>query len=138
MCDGTEKGFVVINQKGIDPISLDMLAKEGIIGLRRAKKRNMERLVLCCGGFGVNAVRCPSNLLSTASHISSYHPDYYPSAAVMRLRRICSLVLPGNELDRGTNLPEMYRTARQARNLGDRSSALDCAGEAVDYFLGFY
>ena len=29
--------FVVINLKGIDPISLDMFAKEGIIGIRRAK-----------------------------------------------------------------------------------------------------
>jgi chaperonin GroEL (HSP60 family) len=34
-----ENGYtlVVINQKGIDPLSLDMFAKEGIIGLRRAK-----------------------------------------------------------------------------------------------------
>ena len=31
--------FVVVNQKGIDPLSLDMLAKEGIIGIRRAKVR---------------------------------------------------------------------------------------------------
>lgn len=38
------KGFVVINQKGIDPLSLDMLAKSGILALRRAKRRNMERL----------------------------------------------------------------------------------------------
>lgn len=29
LCDGTDKSFVVINQKGIDPMSLDMLAKEG-------------------------------------------------------------------------------------------------------------
>merc|ERR1712121_37257 len=42
LCDGTDKGFVVINQKGIDPISLDMLAREGIVALRRAKRRNME------------------------------------------------------------------------------------------------
>ena len=41
---------MVINQKGIDPISLDLLAKEGILGLRRAKRRNMERLVEACGG----------------------------------------------------------------------------------------
>jgi len=34
MCDGTDKSFVVINQKGIDPFSLDVFAKEGIIGLR--------------------------------------------------------------------------------------------------------
>lgn len=32
-----KKTFVVINLKGIDPLSLDMLAKEGIIGIRRAK-----------------------------------------------------------------------------------------------------
>lgn len=29
LCEGTNKTFVVINQKGIDPMSLDMLAKEG-------------------------------------------------------------------------------------------------------------
>lgn len=33
-----------------------MLAKEGIIALRRAKKRNMERLTLACGGNAVNSV----------------------------------------------------------------------------------
>ena len=55
VCDGNDKGFVVITQKGIDPISLDMLAKEGIVGLRRAKKRNMERLVLSCGGVCINS-----------------------------------------------------------------------------------
>merc|ERR1712170_295129 len=27
VCDGTDKNFVVINQKGIDPLSLDLLAK---------------------------------------------------------------------------------------------------------------
>jgi len=54
LCDGTNKSFVVINQKGIDPMSLDMLAKEGIIALRRAKRRNMERLALACGGVAMN------------------------------------------------------------------------------------
>ena len=38
-----KKNFVVINQKGIDPLSLDILAKNGILALRRAKRRNMER-----------------------------------------------------------------------------------------------
>lgn len=56
MCDGTDKSFVVINQKGIDPFSLDVFAKEGIIGLRRAKRRNMERLALACGGVAMNSV----------------------------------------------------------------------------------
>ena len=39
------KNFVVLNQKGIDPLSLDILAKNGILALRRAKRRNMERYV---------------------------------------------------------------------------------------------
>ena len=35
VCDGTDKTFVIINQKGIDPLSLDALAREGILALRR-------------------------------------------------------------------------------------------------------
>lgn len=52
----TKKGFVVINQKGIDPLSLDVLVKNGILALRRAKRRNMERLQLICGGAAQNSV----------------------------------------------------------------------------------
>lgn len=54
LCNNNGKSFVVINQKGIDPMSLDLLAKEGIIALRRAKRRNMERLALACGGVALN------------------------------------------------------------------------------------
>ncbi|CAE6478538.1 unnamed protein product [Rhizoctonia solani] len=50
------KGFVVINQKGIDPLSLDVLVKNGILALRRAKRRNMERLQLIAGGIAQNSV----------------------------------------------------------------------------------
>ncbi|GAA5957726.1 hypothetical protein JCM3765_003746 [Sporobolomyces pararoseus] len=53
---GDKMNFVVINQKGIDPLSLDMLAKQGIMALRRAKRRNMERLQLVCGGTAQNSV----------------------------------------------------------------------------------
>ncbi|XP_053426964.1 T-complex protein 1 subunit zeta-2 isoform X2 [Nycticebus coucang] len=56
VCAEFDKGFVVINQKGIDPFSLDTLAKHGIVALRRAKRRNMERLSLACGGIPVNSL----------------------------------------------------------------------------------
>ncbi|CAG8499318.1 4933_t:CDS:10 [Cetraspora pellucida] len=52
----SKKGFVVINQKGIDPLSLDILCKNGILALRRAKRRNMERLQFICGGTAQNSV----------------------------------------------------------------------------------
>ncbi|KAL4747295.1 hypothetical protein BDW72DRAFT_183040 [Aspergillus terricola var. indicus] len=54
--DDPKKSFVVINQKGIDPLSLDVLVKNGILALRRAKRRNMERLQLICGGTAQNSV----------------------------------------------------------------------------------
>ncbi|XP_077533550.1 chaperonin containing TCP1 subunit 6 [Haemaphysalis longicornis] len=56
VCDTPDKNFVVINQQGIDPMSLDLLAKEGIVALRRAKRRNMERLALACGCTAMNSV----------------------------------------------------------------------------------
>lgn len=40
VCDGTDKTFVIINQKGIDPLSLDALAREGILALRRYNFRS--------------------------------------------------------------------------------------------------
>eukprot|EP00483_Globobulimina_turgida_P012861 UN12885 len=55
--DDLTKSFVLVNQQGIDPISLDLLQKEGIIGIRRAKKRNMERIPLACGGYAVNSIQ---------------------------------------------------------------------------------
>lgn len=55
VCTKEGQGFVLVNQKGIDPPALDALAKAGILALRRAKRRNMERLVLACGGLAVNS-----------------------------------------------------------------------------------
>jgi len=54
--EGSGKSFVVLNQKGIDPLALDALAREGILALRRAKRRNMERLTLACGGDALNSL----------------------------------------------------------------------------------
>jgi len=56
VCDGTDKTFMIVNMRGIDPMSLDMFAKEGIVALRRAKRRNMERLSLAAGSTCVQAV----------------------------------------------------------------------------------
>ena len=47
---------LLLNVQGIDPPSLDLLAAEGILALRRAKRRNMERLQLAVGGEAVNSV----------------------------------------------------------------------------------
>jgi T-complex protein 1 subunit zeta len=54
--EGEKRNFVVINQKGIDPPALDLFAANGIVALRRAKRRNMERLTLACGGEQINQI----------------------------------------------------------------------------------
>ncbi|KAH8400473.1 hypothetical protein KR222_001090 [Zaprionus bogoriensis] len=56
VCTDSAHGFVVINQKGIDIPSLEALAAEGILALRRAKTRNMERLARACGGEALNSL----------------------------------------------------------------------------------
>jgi T-complex protein 1 subunit zeta len=58
VCVGENKdaGFIVINQKGIDPLALDAFVKNNMVGIRRAKKRNLERLPLACGGIAINSV----------------------------------------------------------------------------------
>lgn len=48
--------LVVVNQKGIDPPSLQAFADAGIMALRRAKRRNMERITLACGGTPLNTL----------------------------------------------------------------------------------
>lgn len=77
VCDGTDKTFVVVNQKGIDPPCLDLFAREGIIALRRAKRRNMERIPLSCGGVPVNSVEGlePSVLGSAGVVYEEVHED---------------------------------------------------------------
>lgn len=44
------KTLLLITEKGIDQASLAVLAGAGILGLRRAKRRNLERLIRMCGG----------------------------------------------------------------------------------------
>lgn len=61
LCDSEEgkkgnKHFVILNQKGVDPLSLDMFAREGILALRRVKRRNGERLINMAGGSCLNSL----------------------------------------------------------------------------------
>jgi len=70
VCESNQCGFVIINQKGIDPPSLQLLANEGILALRRAKRRNMERCPLACGGFAINSLEDLSkDALGFAEHV---------------------------------------------------------------------
>lgn len=96
--DGKECHFVIINQKGIDPLSLDMLAKDGILGLRRAKRRNMERLILACGGNAVNSVDdLTENDLGFADLVyeEELGEDKYTFVEGVKEQKSCTILIKG-------------------------------------------
>ncbi|KAH7829685.1 chaperonin containing TCP1, group II (cytosolic) [Monocercomonoides exilis] len=93
------QSFIVINQKGIDPISLDALAKENIVGLRRAKKRNMERLALACGGVSVNSVDdMDESVLGWAEHVyeQTLGEDKYTFVEGCKDPHSCTILVKGS------------------------------------------
>ena len=69
------RSFVLINEKGIDPPSLERLARAGIMALRRAKRRNMKRLTLACGGVPIN-------------HVDSLSPDVLGYAGLVYVQQL--------------------------------------------------
>ncbi|KAF6000953.1 hypothetical protein CCYA_CCYA18G4617 [Cyanidiococcus yangmingshanensis] len=100
VCDesGSNAGFVVVNQKGISPDALDMLAREGIMALRRAKRRNMERLVLACGGTAVNSLDdLNPAVLGRATRVfeETLGEDKFTFVEAASTARSCTLVLRG-------------------------------------------
>ncbi|KAM3573297.1 hypothetical protein VYU27_004711 [Nannochloropsis oceanica] len=92
------ESFVVINQKGIDPLSLDLFAKEGILALRRAKRRNMERLTLACGGFPINSVEDLSeDMLGWAGKVyeQTLGDEKYTFVEDVKHARSCTILIKG-------------------------------------------
>lgn len=92
------ESFVMINQKGIDPLSLDIFAKEGILCLRRAKRRNMERLTLACGGSPIHSVEdLDASQLGYAGKVSevSLGDDKFTFVEECQHPKSCTLLLQG-------------------------------------------
>lgn len=88
----------MINQKGIDPLSLDIFAKEGILCLRRAKRRNMERLTLACGGSPIHSVEdMDKEMLGFAGKVSevTLGEDKFTFVEECRHPKSCTLLLQG-------------------------------------------
>jgi len=92
------ESFVIINQKGIDPLSLDIFAKENILCLRRAKRRNMERLSLACGGSPIHSIEdIDKNQLGFAGKVSeiTLGEDKFTFVEECKHPKSCTLLLQG-------------------------------------------
>jgi len=112
-----EKNFVVINQKGIDPMSLDMLAKAGITALRRAKRRNMERLTLACGGKALNSFEDMSpEDLGFAEHVYEHTlgEEKYTFVEGVKNPHSCTLLIRGPNKFTITQIKDAIRDGLRA------------------------
>mmetsp|Transcript_12521 Transcript_12521/g.15422 ORF Transcript_12521/g.15422 Transcript_12521/m.15422 type:complete len:563 (-) Transcript_12521:44-1732(-) len=90
--------FVMINQKGIDVLCLDIFAKEGILCLRRAKRRNMERLTLACGGSPIHSLEdMDITQLGYAGKVSevTLGEDKFTFVEECKTPKSCTLLLQG-------------------------------------------
>lgn len=118
--------FVIVNQKGIDPLSLDMLAKEGILGLRRAKRRNMERLTLACGGMAINSTDDMSpDMLGWAGKVyeQTLGEDKYTFVEDVRHPESCSILIKGPNPHSIAQVKDAIRDGLRAvtNTIGDES-----------------
>lgn len=132
VCEGTEKKFVVINQKGIDPLSLDLLAREGIMALRRAKRRNMERLTLACGGIPVSSVDdLSTDVLGFAGRVyEEVHEDEkYTFVEEVKNPFSCTILLRGANKHTIAQMKDALRDGlRAVKNTLEDRSVLPGAG----------
>ncbi|GMM41995.1 hypothetical protein FOG51_03415 [Hanseniaspora uvarum] len=95
---GSDKTFVVINQKGIDPMSLDILAKNNIMALRRAKRRNLERLQLITEGQATNSVdELTPDVLGYAGQVycETLDDEKYTYVTKCKNPKACTILIKG-------------------------------------------
>lgn len=93
-----DESFVMINQKGIDALCLDIFAKEGILCLRRAKRRNMERMTLACGGSPIHSLEdMDTTQLGFAGKVSevTIGEDKFTFVEDCKHPKSCTLLLQG-------------------------------------------
>lgn len=126
------ESFVMINQKGIDPLSLDIFAKEGILCLRRAKRRNMERLTLACGGSPIHSVEdMDITQLGWADKVSevSLGDDKFTFVEGCRHAKSCTLLLRGPNAHTLDQIKDAVRDGlRAAKNAIEDQAVVPGAG----------
>jgi len=109
-----------------------MLAKEGIVALRRAKRRNMERLTLCCGGKALNALDdlCKDDL-GFAEEVYEHElgEEKYTFVEGVRHPKSCTILIKGPNAHTIAMLKDALRDGlRAVKNTIDDKCVLPGAG----------
>lgn len=130
--EGNNTSFVIINEKGIDPICLEMFANAGIIALRRAKRRNMERIVLACGGEAVNSVEeLKPEHLGYADLVEEHvlGEEKYTFISGVKNPKSCTILIKGPNEHTISQIKEATRDGlRAVKNVYDDKAVVPGAG----------
>lgn len=109
-----------------------MFAKAGIIALRRAKRRNMERIVLACGGTAVNSVEeLTENDLGYADLVEEHvlGEEKYTFISGVKNPRSCTILIKGPNEHTISMIKEATRDGlRAVKNVYDDKAVVPGAG----------
>ncbi len=129
------ESFALINQKGIDGVALDMLAKEGIFALRRAKRRNMERLTLACGGSPVNSLDdIEPDVLGWAGKIreETLGEDKFTFVENVKMGKSCTILIRGPNKYTLEQIKDAVRDGLRAAQMAIEDGCLIPGGGAFE------
>ena len=129
------ESFCVLNMKGIDPGSLDMFAKNGILALRRVKRRNMERLALCCGGEAVNSVEdLAASVLGFAENVweEQHGEDKFTFLDGVRNPKSCCILIRGSSDHAIAQIKDAVRDGLRAVNNAIFDKTVVCGAGAFE------
>jgi len=109
-----------------------MLARNGIVALRRAKRRNMERLTLCCGGKALNALDdlCKEDLgYAEEVYEHTLGEEKYTFVEGVKYPRSCSILIKGPNEHTIAMIKDAVRDGlRAVKNAIDDNCVLPGAG----------
>lgn len=93
------KSLVMISEKGIDQYALEILSNAGVLALRRAKRRNLERLISMCGGKLVTEVsQITKDCLGFCQKVTvkTINENKYTFIEGTSLKGACTILLRGD------------------------------------------
>ena len=130
-----QQSFVMVNQKGIDALCLDIFAKENILCLRRAKRRNMERMTLACGGSPIHSIEdMDESQLGYAGKVSevTMGDDKFTFVEECKTPKSCTLLLQGPNSYTIAQIQDAVRDGLRAAKNSIEDKALVPGGGAFE------
>lgn len=129
------ESFAIMNQKGIDSVALDMLANEGIFAVRRAKRRNMERLTLACGGNPVNSFDdLEADVLGWAGKLreESLGDDKFTFVEDVKAGKSCTILIRGPNKHTLDQIKDAVRDGLRAAQMAIEDACLVPGGGSFE------